>query len=94
MLRRVKGKDKHCKISTVGVPILNRKEFYEWSLGQQHFHDLHKNWVDSNYSKALTPSLIRIDLEKGYVLGNIKWVRLEEQWTNKINKMNEVMYGS
>lgn len=93
LVHRVSGADKHTKISTKGVPLLPREEFYEWSLGQQHFHNLYEAWVDSNYDKVLTPTLIRHDTEKGYVIGNIEWVRLEEQWVLQVNKLNELIYG-
>ena len=61
-----------------GLDICSRDVFYDWSLGSPSFEHLYNNWVDSDFKRILSPSIDRIDTDKGYVLGNIQWITLSE----------------
>jgi len=56
------------------LSILPREEFYEWALGNPDFWSLFSIWKDSGYSRRLTPSINRIDSNRGYELNNIEWL--------------------
>lgn len=60
------------------LPLLDRETFYEWSLSSSNYPELHEDWVQSDYDKKLSPSIDRIDSEKGYTLSNIRWVTHSE----------------
>lgn len=51
----------------------SRGEFIEWVIKQNEFDTLYNNWVNSHYSKALTPSCYRIDadIDDSYTIANI-----------------------
>lgn len=57
-----------------GLPIPERDAFYAWAWDSPDFWRLYRRWVASGYTRTLTPSVNRIDADKGYVLGNIEWV--------------------
>jgi|TARA_R110000744_G_scaffold350591_1_gene456290 hypothetical protein len=76
MTRRVQGYVKPHLYK--GLEICARDVFYAWSLGSNSFEHLYNNWVDSDFKRRLSPSIDRIDTDKGYVLGNIQWITLSE----------------
>jgi hypothetical protein len=61
-----------------GLSILNRKDFYEWSLNSKTFKDLFNEWVKNNYDMKLCPSVDRLDSSIGYELPNMEWVTHSE----------------
>lgn len=61
-----------------GLPLLDRADFYSWSLSDQSFNDLFNAWVVSGYSKKLSPSIDRINTSLGYVLENMRWLTHSE----------------
>jgi hypothetical protein len=61
-----------------GLDICSRDVFYDWSLDNESFNYLYIDWVDSGFKRALSPSIDRIDTNKGYVSGNIQWITLSE----------------
>lgn len=61
-----------------GLPILSKEDFYDWSLSDESYLSLHRDWVDSGYEKKLSPSIDRKDSSLGYVVGNIRWLTHSE----------------
>ena len=61
-----------------GLDICSRDVFYDWSLDNESFNYLYIDWVDSGFKRALSPSIDRIDTNKGYVSENIQWITLSE----------------
>lgn len=61
-----------------GLEILSKEEFYQWSLDNQDFTSLFREWEKSNYSTKLSPSVDRIDPRFGYELFNMQWVTHSE----------------
>lgn len=61
-----------------GLELIDRETFYKFSLEDSQFLELYKNWVQSGYDRKLSPSIDRIDSQKGYVLGNIRWITHSE----------------
>lgn len=57
-----------------GKPILDKQDFYEWSLNNDTFEGLFAAWEESGYERRLTPSVDRIDSSLGYTLENMEWV--------------------
>ena len=78
MESRVKGIVKAKAHLYEDLPILDREDFYDWALNDEAYNTLHDEWVASDYCKKLSPSIDRIDTEKGYVMGNIRWLTHSE----------------
>lgn len=57
-----------------GLPILSRQTFYEWAWNNPDFWRLYKRWAEHLFDRKLSPSINRIDSQKGYLLGNIEWL--------------------
>lgn len=74
MTSRVGGIQKKKYHLYEGLEILPRKEFYEWAWDNPEFWRLYTRWTKEGYDQRLTPSINRIDSNKGYVLGNVEWV--------------------
>jgi hypothetical protein len=73
MTRRVEGKARDAATS-VGKPILAKEDFMEWSMYNVDFLLLFKRWKALGYPKELSPSIDRIDNDKGYTLDNMQWI--------------------
>lgn len=75
MRERVLGKRLQYRKGTwYKKPILSRQEFYSWSLSDREYMRLFKEWTMAGYPYRLSPSINRIDSNKGYVIGNMEWV--------------------
>ena len=61
-----------------GKELLSRDEFYDWSIDNPDFNKLFNDWVNSDYDRKLSPSIDRIDVNSGYVIGNIRWITHSE----------------
>jgi len=61
-----------------GKELMDKQEFYNYSLNCKEFHKLFDVWELSEYNRKLTPSLDRIDSSKGYNLKNIEWITHSE----------------
>lgn len=57
-----------------GKAICTREEFYEWALSTTEFHWLYDRWVNRGHKPGDSPSIDRIDPDKGYTLGNMRWL--------------------
>lgn len=81
MRRRVEGKG---HLLYKGLPICSREEFYAAFLNDDNLKRLWALWVNhSSNSKrkaksGLKPTPDRIDVDKGYVIGNIRWKTYQE----------------
>lgn len=79
MNKRVKGKvtghvAERCSHLYLGLPILPRDVFITWAKNHPDFLKLYKRWFTSNFDRKLTPSINRMNSNKGYILGNIEWM--------------------
>ena len=74
MRRRVEGRQSKNPERWAGKPILPRETFYEWSKNHPDFLRLFKRWKMSSHDTKLTPSINRMDSDKGYTLDNIEWI--------------------
>lgn len=61
-----------------GKDLLDKQEFYKWSLNNKQFLKLYNNWVKNNYNRKLCPSVDRIDSKQGYHLSNMEWITHSE----------------
>lgn len=77
MKRRVEGRHTTA-VSSVGKELLDFDVFYEWSLNNFDYHFIWTAWTDSDRVRRLTPSIDRVDKNKGYTLDNIEWVTVAE----------------
>lgn len=92
MRSRVLGIQKKKAHLYEGLPILDRKEFYIWSLMNRDYNDIYDEWVASGFDRRLSPSIDRIDSDYGYELWNMRWVTHSEnssggavsQWQKKL----------
>jgi len=78
MLSRTKGILKKKVHLYGGLPILDKEDFYSWSLENKDFHETFEKWVESGYEKRFSPSIDRLDTSEGYVVGNMRWVTHSE----------------
>lgn len=74
MLSRVRGVQWKKAHLYEGLPILPKDEFYAWAWADPNFWRLYKQWVKADYDRRLTPSINRVDTDKGYIVGNIEWL--------------------
>jgi hypothetical protein len=78
MLSRVEGILQKKSHLYEGKDILSKEAFYKWSMQDPQFHKLHDEWVASGYDRRLSPSIDRIDVALGYILGNMQWLTHSE----------------
>lgn len=82
LLRKWNGMSNRCKNggprnqSYLGLPVLPKEEFLSWALEQPSFHSLWEKWVASGHELSCSPSIDRIDPNKGYVIDNIQFLSL------------------
>ena len=73
MMQRVKGKNKIAKTS-VGKPIISKKDFVEWGINEVSFNALFDAWIESGYQIRLIPSIDRVNPCLGYTLDNMQFI--------------------
>jgi hypothetical protein len=64
-----------------GLDILSKEDFYTFANSSDEFNHLYSSWVDSGYSRRLSPSIDRVDSTKGYTLDNIQFITHSENST-------------
>lgn len=74
MSRRVRGKSTNRPDLYLGLPILPRDVFVNWSKNHPDFLNLYKRWFTSGFYRSLTPTVNRMNSSKGYTLNNIEWM--------------------
>lgn len=75
MQSRVAGIQKKKAHLYKGLAILPRNDFYAWAWDNVDFWRLYKQWAATDFTdRRLTPSINRIDSEKGYTIDNIEWL--------------------
>ena len=74
MESRVTGVQKKKAHLYLGLPLLDRESFYIWGYNQIEFHALFEAWEASGYNRKVTPTVDRINSNRGYELGNMEWV--------------------
>ena len=78
MSRRVRGKAKGNEHIYGGLSICSRKEFMQWASNDTNFLRLFNAWLESGCEYSISPSIDRIDNERGYDLDNIQWLTVSE----------------
>ena len=78
MQSRIVGIQKEKHHLYEGKELLNRQDFYTWAKSHEAFFKLFENWQKSNYDRKLTPSVDRIDSDKGYFIDNMRWITHSE----------------
>ena len=78
MKSRITGVQKKKYHLYKNLELLDKNEFYNYSLNNSSFNILFENWENNNYSQKITPSIDRIDSNKGYTLDNIRWITHSE----------------
>lgn len=61
-----------------GKDLLPREDFYQWANTSEKFHELFAAWELSSHDRRITPSVDRIDSDRGYTLDNMRWVPFHE----------------
>lgn len=74
MKSRITGVQKEKAHLYAGLSLLPKDQFYSWAKADPVFNALFTVWVDLGYPRALSPSIDRIDPEKGYELSNMRWL--------------------
>lgn len=59
-----------------GLPIVARKAFMDWASSDPTFSRLWKNYKRSQGNRAKAPSIDRININRGYTLGNMQFLTL------------------
>jgi len=78
MKSRIDGVQKEKKHLYCGKELMSKEDFYEFSLKNDTFFELFKEYEQSGYLRKLAPSIDRIDSSKGYFVGNIEFVTMSE----------------
>jgi len=74
-----------------GKYLMDKLDFYNYSLNNKAFNKLFDIWEKSNYDTKLTPSLDRVNSEIGYKLDNVEWVtHSENSRRGSINRHNKL----
>ena len=66
----IKRNDKYGR--NLDMPNYTKQEFVDWVMSKDLFHKLYNNWVESNYSTNLRPSVDRINSKISYCFSNIQ----------------------
>lgn len=67
-----------CKTRGHDLPSYNRDEFENWLYSQNNFEKLYNDWVNSDYSKDIKPSVDRLNDYKSYTFDNIQLTTWKE----------------
>lgn len=79
MKKRVSGKDK--KSRTAGKELCSKKDFIQWCMQPNNYSSflvLYERWRKSGYVIRKSPSIDRIDNQKGYLVDNLQWLTQQQ----------------
>ena len=71
--QRVQGVRKNKAHLYLGLPLCDKDEFVRWSLKDEAFKELHKQWLESGCTLKATPTVTRVEGAEGFVVGNMEW---------------------
>lgn len=74
MMRHRVLKKRRANDSWFGKPLCKKEDFLEWSLSDTSFDAVFKRWLKNQKNPKLWPSIDRINNDRGYVIGNMRWV--------------------
>ena len=74
MRQRTKGRSTKRPDLYLGLAILPRDVFVDWSKNHPDFLKMYKRWFTNNFDRKLTPSINRMNSKKGYTLDNMEWL--------------------
>lgn len=86
MKARTRGKHTKNPEIYLGLELLPIDDFLNWSQNNTDFINLFDQWKQKNYDIRFTPSVDRIDDNKGYSLDNIQWLTHKDNSIKAINK--------
>jgi len=58
----------------IGKPIMPKDIFLTWAKNHPDFLQMYKRWVMCEFDRKMTPTVNRINSQKGYTLDNVEWV--------------------
>lgn len=91
-IRIFSNQKNHSRTRNNSIPTYSIVELREWLFSHKDFDLLYDKWVISGYEYTKTPSVDRIDDNKGYSLDNIQLMTWEENrkksYKDKINGIN------
>lgn len=61
-----------------GLELIDKNEFYAWSLSDPDFMRLFIAYKESDFNLRMAPSIDRIDSKRGYILENMRWITFSE----------------
>lgn len=64
---------------------IERDAFVKWSLDNDNFVRLHKEYVTTGFKRGLAPSIDRLDSNKDYCIANLQWITASQN-SSKGNK--------
>jgi hypothetical protein len=81
---RSRGSKKIHYHTSTGKPHMSKEDFYKLAYNSKAFKELYEAWKESGYLRNLSPSVDRIDVSKGYILGNVQFITMRENNSKKL----------
>lgn len=79
----------------MNLPSYSKYELFDWAMSQDKFHELFKQWINSNFDNKLIPSIDRIDCLQSYAIDNIQLMTWDENRKKGYNEMRncDIIHG-
>ncbi len=74
MSKRVRGKDRNCIKTAMGLPILPRAEFIAWAYKQPVLEPMFTEYVNHQFDFKWCPTIDRINPKEGYLPENMQFL--------------------